>query len=667
MLLDPTKIDMDRLGQWHVKAEQKGKALFVASDAETEWPGMTYKHASGSWDLSAHSYVAARAKNVGRHTVELILRLDNPGGDGGKHSVQSSAELAPGETKELKVKLGCRAWPKSKKIELIGMRGTPGLATDLQGNPFDPSNVIQVMLSVVKPTRDHQYEVYGIYAAGECTPPVKGKFIPFIDKFGQYMHKDWPRKTRSKADFAKSLAQEEKDLAHYPGPQGWNKYGGWAAGPKLKATGFFRAEKYKGKWWLVDPAGCLFWSHGIDCVTPWSAVTPISDREHFFKALPPRGEGSFYGKGKWAPVGYYQGKGEYDEFQFSVANLHRKYGEAWQKEYVAMAHRRLRSWGMNTIGNWSQREVSEVSKTPYVQPVHHGAPMIEGSKGYWGKFPDPFDPGFRGGLANAIKRQGGQWAANDPYCIGFFVDNELAWGEELELALSVLSSPSRQAAKREFLKDLKKKYGTIAKLNGAWGTKHGSWDALLKGKKTPDKEKAKVDLQAFCSKIAEEYFKICREEVKRVATHNMYLGCRFAWVNDTAVLASTKYCDVIGWNLYKHGVADFKLPKGVDMPVIIGEWHFGALDRGMFHPGLKEVENQAARAKAYQSYMMGALKNPCFVGAHWFQYGDQATTGRGDGENYQIGFVDICDTPYYETINAARSIGYRLYEIRSGR
>jgi len=24
---------------------------------------------------------------------------------------------------------------------------------------------------------------------------------------------------------------------------------------------------------------------------------------------------------------------------------------------------------------------------------------------------------------------------------------------------------------------------------------------------------------------------------------------------------------------------------------------------------------------------------------------DQATTGRGDGENYQIGFTDICDRP----------------------
>ena len=62
-----------------------------------------------------------------------------------------------------------------------------------------------------------------------------------------------------------------------------------------------------------------------------------------------------------------------------------------------------------------------------------------------------------------------------------------------------------------------------------------------------------------------------------------------------------------------------------------------------------------------------ALKNPLLVGTHWFQYGDQATTGRGDGENYQIGFVDICDTPYAETIQACRAVSYALYPYRAGK
>lgn len=43
---------------------------------------------------------------------------------------------------------------------------------------------------------------------------------------------------------------------------------------------------------------------------------------------------------------------------------------------------------------------------------------------------------------------------------------------------------------------------------------------------------------------------------------------------------------------------------------------------------------------------------------------DESTTGRFDGENYQIGFLDICDTPYWETIAAARDVGYKLYSLR---
>ena len=84
----------------------------------------------------------------------------------------------------------------------------------------------------------------------------------------------------------------------------------------------------------------------------------------------------------------------------------------------------------------------------------------------------------------------------------------------------------------------------------------------------------------------------------------------------------------------------------------------------MFHTGLQETENQEDRARAYKNYVTGALRNPYIVGTHWFQYGDQATTGRGDGENYQIGFLDIADTPYEETIQACRDVGYNMYKLR---
>ena len=122
---------------------------------------------------------------------------------------------------------------------------------------------------------------------------------------------------------------------------------------------------------------------------------------------------------------------------------------------------------------------------------------------------------------------------------------------------------------------------------------------------------------------------------------------------------------MVSFNRYLKSVADLRLPEGVDRPMIIGEFHFGALDRGMFHTGLVATASQKDRADAYRGYVHSAICHPQIVGTHWFQFGDEAVTGRGDGENYQIGFVDVCDTPYAETIAASREIGANLYDLRT--
>jgi hypothetical protein len=316
------------------------------------------------------------------------------------------------------------------------------------------------------------------------------------------------------------------------------------------------------------------------------------------------------------------------------------------------------------IANWSDTGICQLRKTPYTATVGFDSVKLAGSEGYWGKFPDVFDVDFAKRLRQGMTghRNG---AIGDRWCVGYFVSNELSWGDELSLAVATLASPPQQAAKQAFLRDLREKYNSIEALNDAWGTQHPSWDALLQHTAAPDRQRARDDLAAFYTTFAEQYFRTCRDIVKEFDPEGLYLGCRFAWANDRAVRAAAKYCDVISFNRYARSVADLRLPDGIDRPVVIGEFHFGALDRGMLHTGLVPVENQQRRAEAYQQYVRGALAHPAIVGTHWFQYADQATTGRGDGENYQIGFVDICDTPYPETVTACRQVGRDLYRCRS--
>ncbi|NJO69687.1 MAG: hypothetical protein HC830_10730 [Bacteroidetes bacterium] len=45
---------------------------------------------------------------------------------------------------------------------------------------------------------------------------------------------------------------------------------------------------------------------------------------------------------------------------------------------------------------------------------------------------------------------------------------------------------------------------------------------------------------------------------------------------------------------------------------------------------------------------------------------DQPVFGRFDGENYNIGFLDICMKPYKELTDQAKQSHERMYEVATG-
>ncbi len=658
-----SEVDIGAVEKRDVEVSIKNGSLEIRSGHAVEWPGITLKAPAGEWNLSGYQSVACAITNTGANQVSVCCRIDNPGGDGQKNCVTERVTLEPGKSEVLSVSIAPPAHRVDKDIEFVGMRGYP-----TRKGRMDAEHITQIIIFVPKPQADHVFAIGTISAVhGNALARTfkADTFLPFVDGFGQFRHADWPGKIHAEEELRKNIEAENVDLKTKPGPSCWDKYGGWAEGPQLKATGFFRAEKHEGKWWLVDPDGRLFWSHGIDCVHSGSS-TPISLRENYFAELPDKNSpfSQFYGTGTWAPQGYYKDHVPYKVFDFAEANLYRKFGESWRQIHGERVHARLKSWGMNTIGNWSDENIYLQRKTPYTVAIHCQSKPIQGSSGYWGKFPDPFDPEFRKALKERFAKESGK-SADDPWCVGYFVDNELDWGDATGLAEAVLASPPEQCAKKVFVEFLREKYkNDISALNAAWGADYPDWNALLPSVKVPDKAKAGADLGRFYAKIAETYFKTIKEELEAIAPSQLYLGCRFAWANDAAVAAAARYCDVITFNIYEYRCESKKLPGDLDMPLLIGEFHFGALDRGLFHTGLKEARDQNDRARLYNEYVSGALRNPQIVGTHWFQYKDQPLTGRGDGENYQIGFLDICDNPYAETVEASRKVAGEIYKLR---
>ncbi len=646
-----------------------GSVLRVTTGHAKQWPGANLAAPDAGWDFSPYAAIEIALHNRSAARLTLTARVDNKGADGQKNCVNGSVELGPEERGVLRVPLR-RTKQDTLDGKLFGMRGYPvGIGPGWQ--TIDPTKITRINVFLTKPAADHLFDIESIRATGRfelATPSTSdaNPFIPFIDKFGQYRHRDWLGKVHSLDELDARRGEEARELAAAPAPAEWNQFGGWKAGPQLEATGFFRTEKRDGKWWLVDPEGRLFFSIGMDAMSS-SEATVVQDREHFFADFPGHEPdfAAFLMKNVAPLKGHYAGR-KVRAFSFGGANLLRKYGTGWTEATNEVAQRRLRSWGFNTIGMWSDPQLREMRRTPYVDHFGSwGARMIDASEGHWGKFPDPFDPKLRESLRKRMEEKRGK-SAGDPWCLGYFSDNEMSWGDETSLAIATLQSPASQPAKAAFIADLQKKYGTIEKLNAVWGSAHASWEALRTSTAAPDYAKARPDLTAFYTRIAEEYFRAARDAIKEVAPKQLYLGCRFAWGNPLAFAAAAKYCDVVSFNLYYRNLADFVWEGGADVPLIVGEFHFGALDRGFFHGGLRPVENQTARAEIFAAYVRGALRDRRFVGCHWFKYQDEPVTGRShDEENFQIGFVDIADTPYREMVEASRAIAREMYLLRS--
>lgn len=606
--------------------------------ADSIKPRLEIAASNGYWYLSDKRFLHITVQNTGKtpQTVEAGLN-DN-------FWTMGATLIPPGKTKTIRVLLLKDEKDTALAALYSGMHGHPsGFARLWFDTGLD--SVKKVVLYFPGAAPGSSFVVSNIVADGRYDHPADSGLInAFVDEFGQYTKEDWPEKIHSVQNMITADQKERRALALDNFAASRNKYGGWEQGPSLRATGHFRTEKYKNKWWLVDPAGRLFWSNGIDCINA-NGETRVTGRTAYFEKLPGRDTAKAF----FSPDG--------SRFDFKSYNLFRKYGDPWKKQFSQTAHARLRNWGINTIGNWSDPFITAMNLTPFVASV---------SSKQTGGFADPFADGFREDLENKITdlfRQGG-----DPeWCIGLFIDNELKWKD---LAANVFRADTSQPSKLAFIQFLQKKYTQIEELNNEWHTAYASWYDFSVARSLPGPA-ASPDLQEFSKTFADLYFRQCQAAMKKAAPAVLYFGCRFdfhSYPSDTSfnwlIKIASAYCDIVSFNRYTYTSAELAPPAGYDFPIIIGEFHFGSLGRGLLHPGLKYAADQKERAMLYQSFQEQAMKNPYVVGSHWFQYNDQPVTGRNDGENYQIGFVTVGDIPYSDLIDKARETAKKMYELR---
>lgn len=437
---------------------------------------------------------------------------------------------------------------------------------------------------------------------------LEGK--PLVDEFGQYRHVDWPGKARSFDDLRRAWSAEDAALSAARTDR--CEYGGFI-GTAATATGFFRVERIGGRWWFVDPDGHLFFSAGVNGVGTASG-TRVQGREDLFAALPP----STLPQASSAP--------------FYRWNLVRRYGDVWRPKWAAGAARRLHAWGFNSIHYWGPRsqEKDAEPRVPYAQMLRwQNGPAIMG-------MPDVYAEDFPQRVETAAKNQLAA-RADDPWMLGYFIGNEPPWPHrESQLVDLILAGPATALRQR--------------------------LDTHLAAGDSPERRKA------FVRAAFQRYLDVINAAVRRHAPRHLNLGIRFGADPDAAVVATARGFDVFSINIYRYAPPNATLDRAYELtgrPMLIGEYHIGVNDRGL-SSGLVQAMNQEERAIAYRYYVEQSAAHPAMVGAHWFQWLDQPATGRSDGENYAIGFIDVTDRPYPELVAAAQATHDRLLDVHRG-
>ncbi len=444
--------------------------------------------------------------------------------------------------------------------------------------------------------------------------------VPVVDEFGQYNLGSWEGKILSPEQLKKEWAAEDL-LPVDTVQQGLSEFGGYLDKRTGVGTGFFRTEKIDGRWWFVDPEGYLFLSHGVDCVRPGGGggVYRLEQRRNLYKELPPGRPGS-QNRRYWAP-------------SYGSWNLERRYGEEAREKSVTNVLTRMDRWGLNTIANWSSDRVYNRNHKAFTLQLDD-----LGIEGRLMGLADVYAPDFSAKTDSAICKAVEPYR-NNPWLLGYFTFNEPSFpGREEMLCELVLQGEERPIKK-----------------------------ALENFLETSDSPERRVEFVRNTFRI---FLQVVHKALREHDTNHLSLGTRFGGDIDTGILEICKdVFDVFSFNcydLYPKWEMMNRLMEITGKPMIIGEYHFGTVDRGMAQ-SLWQVDSQEERGVAYQYYTEKAYSHPGLIGTAYFQWCDQDLTGRGnDGENYNCGLVDVTDRPYPFMVEAIRETSKRIPGVHAG-
>ena len=389
--------------------------------------------------------------------------------------------------------------------------------------------------------------------------------------------------------------------------------------PRREVAARFSVAHRGSGWWLVSPTGEAFFSLGVCCIT---------------QGLP---------------------REEYDPDNPGYAAW-RHYADA--RQWADNGLRRLKTWRFTTAGAWSDHQTLEQSSeaTLWLTPVLHagstaGAP-------WW----DMWDTRVIRRMEETARPQL-LALRDDPRLLGYYTDNELGWWNATLFKMTLEQAPTSGQSGR-LIGLLRQTYGNDWKrlLADFDAENAASWSALERRGMLylkPGGAGIKV-MRRFLELVAERYYQLVHDLIRRYDTRALILGDRYqSFYYPEVARACARHVDVVSSNLNAQWADGGFLRCYLDTlhaltgrPILVSEVYMAATQNRSgnrnSHGIFPVAATQRDRAAALRRTLTSLLALPYVVGADWFQYSDEPTHGRDDGENFNFGLVDIHDAPYAE-------------------
>jgi len=290
---------------------------------------------------------------------------------------------------------------------------------------------------------------------------------------------------------------------------------------------------------FVTPEGNAFLQLGVCTIAPLDDYTLVRGRGSTFEWIP---ESSDVFASAWRGD-------DPGALSFYLVNWIRKHGRPFdQNAWSAQAVERLRKWGFNSGGAWTQpTRAMDVNRSPYtlMLPIEFipGLPKMQGIERLF----DPFAPESPRLIEESFARHlPGQ--AKNPAIIGYFMGNEQLFENVPKL---VPGQDRTSPSKLRLVAMLKEAYqDDITQFNMAWKPESplASFEEMTDAKLFVTTKAAVADRKAFQALFLEKCYSTVHDLFRKYDKNHLLLGSRWQpqTTGDLALLSIAAKCiDVI--------------------------------------------------------------------------------------------------------------------------